>query len=120
MRTANEELEKKVAERTAALEAQVSDRKRAEISLRELTGRLLRTQDEERRRIARDLHDHAGQTLTALAINLSALHDAAKKKIRIQQSSTVRLRASNFQTICPRKFAPYPICCIRLFLTKSA
>ncbi|HEX3352350.1 MAG TPA: PAS domain S-box protein [Terriglobales bacterium] len=73
LRQANEELEKKVAERTAALEAEVLDRKRAEINLRELTGRLLLLQDEERRRMARELHDHAGQTLTALGMNLSAV-----------------------------------------------
>ena len=96
LRSANEELEKKVTERTSALEAEVSDRKRAEISLRELTGRLLRTQDEERRRIARDLHDHAGQTLTALAINLSALHDAAKEK---DQDPTIVAFASESQQL---------------------
>jgi PAS domain S-box-containing protein len=73
LRNANEELEKKVTERTAALEGEVVDRKRAETSLRELTGRLLRTQDEERRHMARELHDHAGQTLVALGLNLSAI-----------------------------------------------
>jgi PAS domain S-box-containing protein len=78
LRQANDELEKQVKERTAALESEVSDRKRAELSLRELTGRLLRMQDEERRHMARELHDHAGQTLIAMAINLSILDQAAK------------------------------------------
>jgi signal transduction histidine kinase len=55
------------------LEAQIADRERAESSLRELTGRLLVTQDEERRHMARELHDHAGQTLSLLSINLSTL-----------------------------------------------
>jgi PAS domain S-box-containing protein len=77
---ANEELEKKVAERTAELEAEVMDRKRAEMSLRELSGRLLRTQDEERRHMARELHDHAGQTLVALTLNLSALQNIVGDK----------------------------------------
>ncbi len=75
LRKANEELERKVVERTAELEAEVTDRKRAEMSLRELSGRLLRTQDEERRHMARELHDHAGQTLVALTLNLSALQN---------------------------------------------
>jgi PAS domain S-box-containing protein len=78
LRTANEELERKVAERTAALESEISDRKRAEVSLRELTGRLLLTQDEERRHFARELHDHAGQTLVALELNFAALAEIAK------------------------------------------
>ena len=73
LRKANDELEKKVTERTAALEAEIAERKRAETSLRELTGRLLLAQDEEQRHMARELHDHAGQALSALGMNLSAL-----------------------------------------------
>jgi PAS domain S-box-containing protein len=78
LRKANEELELKVTDRTAALESEIADRRRAEISLRELTGRLLLTQDEERRHMARELHDHAGQTLVALALKLFELGEAAK------------------------------------------
>ena len=78
LRRTNEGLEKTVAERTAALEAEVSDRKRAEVSLRELTGHLLLAQDAERRHMARELHDHAGQTLVALGFSLFSLQDAAQ------------------------------------------
>jgi len=49
----------------------ITERKRAEKSLRLLSGRLLHVQDQERRRIARELHDSAGQILTALGLNLS-------------------------------------------------
>src|SRR5467141_3059695 len=52
----------------------VGDRKQAEEELRRLSGQLLRLQDEERRRIARDLHDSTGQDLVALATTLSELH----------------------------------------------
>ena len=48
-------------------------RKRAEKSFRQLSARLLQLQDEERRRIARELHDSTGQLLAILVMNLSAL-----------------------------------------------
>jgi signal transduction histidine kinase len=45
-------------------------RHRAEGSLKELTGRVLRLQDEERRRMARDLHDGTAQDLNAISLCL--------------------------------------------------
>jgi PAS domain S-box-containing protein len=51
----------------------ISERKRSEEGLRVLSGQLLQLQDDERRRIARELHDSAGQTLAALSMNLSPL-----------------------------------------------
>jgi PAS domain S-box-containing protein len=47
--------------------------KSAENSVRTLSGRLLQIRDDERRRLARDLHDSLGQTLTAVKMNLSYL-----------------------------------------------
>jgi signal transduction histidine kinase len=41
--------------------------------LRDLSARLLRVQDDERRRIARDLHDSTGQALTALKLELAGI-----------------------------------------------
>ena len=58
------ELEARVEERTADLDA-------VNQNLRELSARLMQLQDDERRRIARELHDSVGQTLAALAMNLS-------------------------------------------------
>jgi len=53
----------------------VTGRKLAEQAEREaeLSGRLLQLQDEERRHIARELHDGAGQSLAALSMNLGAI-----------------------------------------------
>ncbi len=56
----------------------VTLRKRAEQELRLLSAELMRLQDEERRRIGRDLHDSTGQTLAALELGLARLlHDTA-------------------------------------------
>jgi PAS domain S-box-containing protein len=57
----------------------ISERKQAELSLRELSGRLLQLQDEERRRIARELHDSAGQIIAAMNMKLAPLAEDGKK-----------------------------------------
>jgi two-component system NarL family sensor kinase len=59
------ELETLTAERTAELQL--------------LTHRLLKVQDEERRKLARDLHDTTGQTLAALKIAVSQLKETCKE-----------------------------------------
>ena len=63
----------------------IQDRKQAEAELQRLSGQLLRLQDEERRRIARDLHDSTGQDLVALATAMSQLHasiPSSSRKLR--------------------------------------
>ena len=66
LRSEQGELERRVQERTADLD-------KANQSLRELSARLLQLQDDERRRIARELHDSVGQMLVALTMNLSSV-----------------------------------------------
>jgi PAS domain S-box-containing protein len=51
----------------------------SERSLRRLSHRLLRTQDEERRRIGRDLHDSVGQYLSGLKMKVDSLVSAAAR-----------------------------------------
>jgi PAS domain S-box-containing protein len=58
----------------------VTDRKKAEEHLLALSGRLLQVKDEEQRRIARDLHDSAGQILTLLKMSLVPLEARLAKE----------------------------------------
>jgi PAS domain S-box-containing protein len=86
--------ERRLRELADGLETQVFirtqqlDHRNAEVlqqseQLRELSNRLLRTQDEERRRIARDLHDSAGQIVTAVGLHLASItQHAVKPEIR--------------------------------------
>lgn len=67
------------ADHTAELRERVAVTQRAEESLRILTARLLNLQDEERRRFARELHDSAGQLLTAMSMSLSVVEREAAK-----------------------------------------
>ena len=57
---------------------QAEEIKQAEAMHRLLLERTLSAQEEERRRIARELHDEAGQLLTALLVGLRTLEDAQK------------------------------------------
>jgi signal transduction histidine kinase len=66
LKDANATLETRVRLRTAQLEHE-----RREVQ--DLSSQLLQAQDEERRRISRELHDSTGQLLAALAINLARL-----------------------------------------------
>jgi len=85
LRAAHDNLERRVIDRTLELQQKnMQIQKQAEIlesanrGLRELSSRLLHVQDEERRRIARELHDSTGQVLALLSMNLTALEQEAK------------------------------------------
>lgn len=80
---AHDRLEGRVAERTAelaaanaSLRAEIGVREAAEVDRRELLRRLGTAQEDERRRIARNLHDQMGQLLIALGLGLKALENA--------------------------------------------
>lgn len=82
--TARKEAEERYRKLAQTLDAEVRLRTREleeqSDQVRDLSWQLLRTQDEERRHIARELHDSAGQTLTVLGINLAQVIQEAGRK----------------------------------------
>ena len=78
LRTANEQLEARVSERTEALRLSNGQLQQATGELRALTSRLLETQERERRRLAHELHDEAGQALTVLKFSFDNLEESVQ------------------------------------------
>jgi signal transduction histidine kinase len=84
VKAARDTLEEKVEVRTQELQIALSKlqdemrvRSEADEARRKLSAHMLNLQDEERRRIARELHDSMGQTLAALKMTVSPLASAA-------------------------------------------
>jgi len=79
----------------------ITRRKRAEEATRSLSGRILALQDEERRRIAKELHDSLGQYLVALKMNLDgyAAQQAKLNEIALESSDIVDKCLAETRTI---------------------
>src|ERR1700735_2425941 len=90
------ELETLILERTAELQR--------------LSQKLLKVQDEERRKLARDLHDSTGQTLTALKISVSLLQEDCKAEpARLAiLSDVVQLADQAIEEIRTMSYLPHP------------
>ena len=73
LRFLNADLEKRVVERTVEV-------KQAETAARQLGAQVLKMQDDERRRIARELHDSVGQMVALLNMDLGRLQSIGAKK----------------------------------------
>lgn len=76
LKVAHDRLEERVRERTAELWEMNEELLKQAKTVRELSGRLLQAQDEERRRIARELHDSVGQLLAAAGMAVSKISRA--------------------------------------------
>ena len=85
-----------VASRLLRLEKQAALRyeqvMRAQIELKELSARLVRAQEEERRTISRELHDEVGQSLSALLMELGNLAAVAPQNLEPLQRHLASIR----------------------------
>jgi PAS domain S-box-containing protein len=92
LRQARDELELRVQERTAALELvntqmsnEVAERRATEGQVRELLGQLVGAEEDERRHLARELHDSLGQHLTALTLGLKAVQEDPSLPVALRE-----------------------------------
>ncbi|HEX7285309.1 MAG TPA: PAS domain S-box protein [Candidatus Angelobacter sp.] len=106
LRRAHDDLELRVHERTAdleranlALQGEISERLLAEEEVRKLSARVMRVQDEERRHLARELHDGATQNLVAIALNLGSTRNGAIQdpatQARVEESQRLAEQCAN-------------------------
>ncbi len=103
-RNLSETLEAEVRARTRELEQRNAQVLQGAESLRDLSRRMMQVQDEERRHIARELHDSAGQVLAVLGMNMGQLAQqvqqelkpAAQEILRLVQQLTQELRTMSY------------------------
>ena len=88
LKASHEDLEKRVRERTAEFQEKNEELTKQSQVVRDLSARLLQSQDSERRRIARDLHDGVGQLLAAISMNISKVA-SEKEKLSPQAAKCV-------------------------------
>jgi PAS domain S-box-containing protein len=91
LRTAHEQLEARVRERTEelaesniSLRHEIEERTQAEEVRLRLLRQLVSAQEDERRRISRELHDQLGQEISALGLKLSHLKSAHSLDVSVQ------------------------------------
>ena len=96
--------------RTLSFVRDVTEHRKTEAELRELSGRLLQLQDQERRRIALELHDSTAQTLAALAMNLALAtkSDTLDARARSALEGAVRLADQCSQEIRTLAYLLHP------------
>jgi PAS domain S-box-containing protein len=98
----NADLERRVLERTAQLQAANAKLERSREHLRRLSSHLQTVREDEQMRIAREIHDELGQTLTALKMDVAWLRrhlDATPATLEAKVASMSGLIDTTVQTV---------------------
>ena len=117
LRSLNEQLEERVRERTlelaeanVSLQQEVSERAAAEGHVRDLLRQLVNAQEEERRRISRELHDQFGQELSTLNLRISMLKTggdgSGQQREQLESMETVVRRLDSQLEFIVRELRP--------------
>jgi len=98
LQTAYDELEARVeartmelAEKTRQLSLELDKRMQAEREVRHLSRQLIKATEEERKRLARDLHDEFGQALTALHFSMESLQRSLPRELTVHHKKCQEL-----------------------------
>jgi signal transduction histidine kinase len=90
--SANAQLEQRVAERTAALEQKGREQQKDQERVRLLLGKVISAQEDERRRVARELHDETSSSLAAVVMRVqAAVKEAPPGALRARLEETQAL-----------------------------
>lgn len=97
----NAELEDRVEQRSRQLAQTAEALQKSESKLREVAGRAVEATEQERQRVARELHDGVGQMLTALQINLEVMNATLEpgSPAKAQAGDTARLVAESIDEL---------------------
>lgn len=94
----NEDLSRQIDDKTGKLQKELHRRRETESKLRDsehrlrsLAGQLIATQEKERRRIYRELHDELGQSLTACKIRLRSLEKSLPPRQQLSHAACARI-----------------------------
>jgi PAS domain S-box-containing protein len=107
-RTLSERLDTEVRIRTRELEQRNADVLEGTKRLRELTRRMMQIQDDERRRIARELHDSAGQLLAVINMKLARLAQEVRPELTREAKETEELVQELTQEIRTTSYLLHP------------
>lgn len=95
----NDELEERVQRRTEELEHLNAALREQEAVRRQLLARVISAQEEERMRIARELHDETGQVLASLVVSLKAIERSLPAELTQVQERVARTRTLVEETV---------------------